>query len=239
MVKCGLKKSHNYLVISVATAILAALGIFGVGEERKATLFGTVTDALSDGPVYKVKISVGGRSCIRYKDKKFRITNLDPGAHTLNVSAPAYESVAREVTVGRGSNRVDIVMKGTEITGLDRIIVFAESVKGQGIQLEIRFVNREGKGIEHFPRLPFTMDAKLYEQYGAKEDPLQGKLIYSGPVELYWDHESFLGKNKGILPKEKLGSDSKTGGRYGILNVVLHASQGDFENSVSDVLLEW
>ena len=234
-----LKKFYTYITISVAAAILMALGIFVVGENRKATIFGTVTDALSDDPVYKAKISVGGRSTIRYKDKKFRISNLDPGTYTLNVNAPAYESVERKITVGRGGNRVDIVMRGTEISGLDHIIVFAESVKGRGIQLEIRFVNREGKGIEHFPRLPLTMDAMLYEQHGTEKNPLPGKLIYSGPVELYWDPESSLGKNKGILLKELLGSDSKTDGRQGILNVVLHTSQGDFENRVSDVLLEW
>jgi len=234
-----LKKFRIYIIMSIAAAILVALGILGVGENRKGIILGTVTDALSDDPVYKAKISVGGRSTIRYKDKKFRITNLEPGTYTLNVSAPDYESVTREVTVERGGNRVDIVMRGTEISGLDHIIVFSESVKGQGIKLEIRFVNREGKGIDHFPRLPLTMGAKLYEQHGTKENPRRGRLIYSGPVELYWDPESYLGKNKGILPTEKFGSDSKIEGRYGILDVVLRTSQGDFENTVSNVLLQW
>jgi hypothetical protein len=233
-----LKKFRIYITMSIAAAILAALGILGVGENRKGIILGTVTDALSDDPVYKAKISIGGRSTIRYKDKKFRITNLEPGTYTLNVSAPDYESVAREVTVERGGNRVDIVMKGTEISGLDHIIVFSESVE-QGIKLEIRFVNGEGKGIEHFPRLPLSMGAKLYEQHGTKENPRRGRLIYSGPVELYWDPESYLGKNRGILPAEKFGSDSKLEGRYGILDVVLRTAQGDFENTVSNVLLEW
>jgi hypothetical protein len=234
-----LKKFRIYISMSIAAAILVALGILGVGENRKGIMLGTVTDALSDDPVYKARISVGGRSTIRYKDKKFRITNLEPGTYTLNVSAPDYESVTREVTVERGGNRVDIVMRGTEISGLDHIIVFSESVKGQGIKLEIRFVNREGKGIDHFPRLPLAMGAKLYEQYGTKGNPYRGRLIYSGPVELFWDRESYLGKNKGILPKEKLGLDSKIDGRYGILDVVLRTTQGDFENTVSNVLLEW
>ena len=234
-----LKKFRIYITMSIAAAILVALGILGVGENRKGIMLGTVTDALSDDPVYKAKISVGGRSTIRYKDKKFRITNLEPGTYTLNVSAPDYESVTREVTVERGGNRVDIVMRGTEISGLDHIIVFSESVKGQGIKLEIRFVNGEGKGIEHFPRLPLSMGAKLYEQHGTKENPRRGRLIYSGPVELYWDPESYLGKNRGILPTEKFGSDSKLEGGYGILDVVLRITQGDFENTVSNVLLEW
>jgi hypothetical protein len=233
-----LKKFRIYISMSIAAAILVALGILGVGENRKGIMLGTVTDALSDDPVYKAKISVGGRSTIRYKDKKFRITNLEPGTYTLHVSAPDYESVTREVTVERGGNRVDIIMRGTEIYGLDHIIVFSESVE-QGIKLEIRFVNREGKGIEHFPRLPLSMVAKLYEQHGTKENPRRGRLIYSGPVALYWDPESYLGKNRGILPTEKFGSVSKLEGGYGILDVVLHTTQGDFENTVSNVLLEW
>lgn len=233
-----MKRPYIYIIIIIAVLILMVLGIFGVGRSRKGVIVGTVTDALSGDPVHKAKILVGGRSTIRYMDKNFEITNLEPGKYTLTISAPSYESVAIDVTVGRGVSRVDVTMKGTEIPGLDHIIVLVDSIEGQGIQLEIRFVNKEGIGIDHFPRLPMTMDAKLYSRIGTEEKYRRGRLIYSGSVDLYWDSKAYLGKNKGIIPKEKLKVDPKTDGRYGVLDMVLRCPQGDFKASQADILLK-
>jgi hypothetical protein len=233
-----LKRLHIYIIIIIAVLVLMVLGIFGVGQSRKGVIVGTVTDALSGDPVHKAKMLVGGRSAIRYMDKNFEITNLKPGKYTLRISAPSYESVATDVSVGRGVSRVDVTMKGTEVAGLDHIIVFADSIEGQGIQLKIRFVNKEGVGIDHFPRLPMTMDAKLYSQIGTEEKYTRGRLIYSGSVDLYWDSKAYLGKNKGVIPKEKLKVDPKTDGKYGVLDMVLHSPQGDFKASRADILLE-
>ena len=157
-------------------------------------------------------------------DFKFRIDEESPDS--------VFQDEIRELRLEKLSKRVTIVsiLIPCLIGGLIAIAY---------LDLKKRVFINQDTGAKTVQGLSKDMDAKLYEQHGTKENPLQGKLIYSGPVELYWDHKSFLGKNKGILPKEKLGLDSKTGGRYGILNVVLHASQGDFENSVSDVLLEW
>ena len=233
-----MKRPHIYIIIIIAVLGLMVLGIFGVGQSRKGVMVGTVTDALSGDPVHKAKILVGGRSTIRYMDKNFEITNLRPGKYTLRISAWGYESVAMDVAVGRGVSRVDVAMKGTEIPGLDHIIVLANSIRGQGIQLEIRFANKEGIGIDHFPRLPMTMDAKLYSRIGTEEKYTRGRLIYSGSVDLYWDSKAYLGKNKGIIPKEKLKVDPKTDGKYGVLDMVLHCPQGDFNASQADILLE-
>jgi hypothetical protein len=202
-------------------------------------IVGTVTDALSGGPVYGARIVVGGRSTIRYLDTNFEITHLKPGNHTLRVSAPGFEPVTRAVTVRPGATRVDISMRGTDIPGLDHILVFADAVKGRGLQLEVRFVNTQGVGIKHFPRLPVTMDAKLYARLGTSEDYTRGRLIYTGSVELYWDDDASLGKNKGVIPREKLMVDPRTDGRYGVLDVILHLPQGDYTDTRADVLLEW
>ena len=233
-----MKRLYISIIIIVAGLVLVVLGIFGVGQGRKGVMVGTVTDALSGDPVHQAKIRVGGRSTIRYMDKNFEITNLKPGKYTLRISAPSYASVAMDVTVGRGVSRVDVTMKGTEIPGLDHIIVLADSIEGQGIQLQIRFVNKEGIGIDHFPRLPMTMDAKLYSRIGTEEKYTRGRLIYSGSVDLYWDSKAYLGKNKGIIPKEKLKVDPKTDGKYGVLDMVLRCPQGDFKASQADILLE-
>jgi hypothetical protein len=218
---------------------VVALGVLGVGQNPKEMIVGTVTDALGGGPVYKARIVIGGRSTIRYMDKSFQITHLTPGIHTLNVSAPGYESVAKEVVVKRGTTRVDIRMRGIEISGLDHILVFADSIRDRGIQLELRFVNKEGVGIKHFPRLPMRMDATLYARRGTQKDYTRGRVIYSGPVDLYWDAEASLGKNKGIIARGRLTALPEIDGRYGVLDVILHIPQGDYSDTRTDVLLEW
>lgn len=233
------KRLYFYLTIIIAAAGLVVLGAFGIGPNQGGTIIGTVTDALGGGPVYKAKIVVGGRSTIRYMDENFRITHLKPGSYTLKVSAPGYESVAKEVMVKPGTTGVDIPMRGKVIPGLGHIIVFADSIKGRGIELEIRFVSKEGTGIKHYPRLPMTMDARLHARLGTQKNYTRGRLIYSGPVDLYWDPEASLARNRGIISREKLTVDPRTDGRHGVLDVILHTPQGDYRDTRADVLLEW
>lgn len=233
------KRQWVLVLVIIAAVFLLVFGILEFGLSRKGAVIGTVADALSGAPVYKARIAVGGRSTIRYVDKNFRITGLDPGVYTLKVSAPGYEPMKKEIIVKRGATRVDMLMRGSEIPGLDDILVFTDSIESRGIQLEIRFVNRRGVGIKHFPKLPMTMDARLYARLGTGEEYSRGRLIYSGPAELYWDPEASLGKNKGIIYKDRLAVDPGTDGRYGVLDVVLHTPQGDYRDTRADVLLEW
>ncbi|MBW2057225.1 MAG: carboxypeptidase regulatory-like domain-containing protein [Deltaproteobacteria bacterium] len=234
-----LKRFHFYLAVIVAVAGLAALGVFRHGSGREGCIAGTVTDALGGGPVYKARIVVDGRSTIRYRDKNFRITRLKPGSYELKVTAPGYALAQIGVVVGRGTTRVEVPMRGERIPGLDHILVFADSVKNRGIELEIRFVSKDGTGIRHYPRLPVTMDARLCVRLGDERSYARGRLIYSGPVDLYWDQKAVLARNRGIIPKEKLNLDPAVEGTYGVLDVVLHTPQGDFRDTRADVLLEW
>jgi hypothetical protein len=82
-----------------------------------------------------------------------------------------------------------------------------------------------------------TMDARLYVQLGTGDHPIRGELLYSGPVDLYWDSESSLSKNKGIIPGEKLKLDRKSSETYAVLDVVLHTPWGDLDNTVANVEL--
>ena len=83
------------------------------------------------------------------------------------------------------------------------------------------------------------MDANLFSRLGTRENYEKGRLIYSGPVELSWDSRASLGKYKGMIARDKLRVNPATDGRYGILDAVLHTGQGDFEDTIADVLLEW
>jgi len=234
-----LKKRNIILLVGIAVGLAAVLGALGVGQNPERILAGEVTDAMSGDPVYMARIVIGGRSTIRYVDKEYRITHLRHGIHTLKVTAPGYETKTTEVAIKRGVTSLDIRLDGKEIPNLDHIIVFADSVPGVGIRLDIRFVNQGGVGIKHFPRIPMTIEAKLNIRLGTREKYTKGRLIYSGPVELAWDSEAILGKNKGLIPKSKLHLNSKTDGRYGVLEVILHMNQRDFKDTISEVLLEW
>ena len=234
-----MKRPHIYLVIIIIAGGLAVLSLFGIGSTRTVQITGTVTDALSGDPIYGVRITVGGRSTVRYLDKKFKITHLKPGLHILKANASGYETKTQEANLEQGTNLMAVQLTGKEIPGLDQIIVFADSIKSSGIQFEIRFVNRQGLGIKHFPRLPLTMEAKLYGQIGSKENYTRGRLIYSGPVKLFWDPEALLGKNKGMIAKDKLQVNPETDGRFGIIDAVLHTGQGDFEETVAGIPLAW
>ena len=202
-------------------------------------IVGTVTDALSGEPVYKATILVGGRTTLRYMDRNFQITNLTPGAHQLNVSAPGYESEIREINLKKGKNFVEISVKGKEIPNLHHIIVFADSVNTRGIQIEIRFVNKQGIGIKHFPRVAMSMDAELFVRLGTKDNYRRGRLVYAGPVDLFWDPKASFGKNKGIIPKDRLKVGPELKGMFGILDLVLHMEQGDFKETIRDILLDF
>ena len=199
-------------------------------------IIGTVTDALRGDAVYKAKIIVGERSTIRYVDKNFQITNLDPATYKLRVSAPGYESVTKNIIVGKGPTPVNISLRGTQIPDLEQIIAFSEPVKGKGIQLEIRLVNKNGLVISHFPKTPMSLNVRLYTRRETDGSYSRGKLIYSGPVNLYYDSEAPLGKIKGMIPKEQISRG--TSERYGILDAILNTPQGNFKYTRTDVLLE-
>ena len=176
---------------------------------------------------------------MRYMDRDFQITNLTPGAHQLNVWAPGYESEIREINLKKGENFVEIAMRGKKIPDLDHIIVFADSVRTSGIQLEIRFVNKKGMGIKHFPRLAMSMDAELFVRLGTKDNHSRGRPVYAGPVDLFWDPKASFGKNKGIIPKDRLKVGPELKGMFGILDLVLHMEKGDFKETIRDILLDF
>jgi hypothetical protein len=219
--------------------MLVAFGILRDNWQRKAAIAGTVSDALSGDPVYKARIIVGGKTTIRHLDKNFQMTNLKPGVHQIIVKAPGYEPLMKEFSLKRGPNFINIRLHGKEIPELDHVIVFADSVKTSGIKLEIRFVNTRGIGIKHFPSLAMTMDAELFVRIGSKEKYRRGRLIYAGPVDLFWDSRASLGKNKGIIPKSKLKVNPETDGMIGVLDLVLQLEQGDFEVTLADILLDF
>jgi hypothetical protein len=157
----------------------------------------------------------------------------------LTIEAPAYERFEKEITVKNGLNLIqEVKMKGTEIADLKKVSLSAEPIRGEGIEFEIRFINSKSEEILYYPRLKMTLEAKLHQRVGDKDDYTLGKLLYQGPVELYWNPLGGPGKNRGLIPRKEI--DFEPGfGKYGVLEGVLRTPQGDFKAVASDVSLDY
>ncbi|MGQ9631431.1 MAG: carboxypeptidase-like regulatory domain-containing protein [bacterium] len=232
---------RKYIIAGVIVALVLLFSIVYVtGRERTGLVYGHVADARNGGPVWEAHIVLDGKSTMRHEDTKYRLTGIPPGEHTLKIEAPGYKPFEQKVTVRRGANQIDVPMVGEKILDLKEVLIFGDlDDEGKNIDIEIRFVNSKGEGIVHFPGLDLKLDVKLHERIGDEKDYTKGKLLYEGPVELFWDHTAFLGKNKGIIPKDKLNPLEGGGERYGVLEGKLTIpNQGEFENVDSNVLLQ-
>ena len=229
-----MKRSILYVIVGLIV-VVALVATFNLRSGKYATLKGKIVDALSEDPVWKVNIVLDGKSTTRYMSKTYRFTGIKPGSYTFKATAPNYYSFSKEIKVKRGENILDVSLKGEKIPDLQGIIVFTESQE-KGIQLEIRFTDSKGEGITKFPCLSLDLEGKLYLRLGTEEDYSRGKELFSGPIELFWDSQAFLAKNKGIISWEKIGEHLEIE-KYGVLDVVLHTPQGDFEDTVDDVKL--
>lgn len=228
-----MKRSILYVIVGLI--VVALVVSFSLRSEKYGTVKGKMVDALSEDPVWKVNIILDGKSTTRYMSKTYRFTEIKPGSYTFKATAPNYYSFSKEIKVKKGDNILDVSLKGEKVPDLQGIIVFTES-KEKGIQLEIRFTDSKGEGITKFPCLSLKLEGKLYLRLGSEENYTRGKVLFSGPIELFWDSKAFLAKNKGIIPWENIGKHLEVE-KYGILDVVLHTPQGDFKDTVDDVKL--
>ncbi len=198
-------------------------------------LKGKVTDLYSQDVVRKLTLNIGGRSDILFQSKEYRITHLPPGKYTLTAEAPHYHPVTQELEIKRGENVFDFTMEGKEIPGLAGIICFTDPTN-RGIEIEIRFKDAQGVGISDFPGLPLQLEGKLYVREGDADNFSRGRPIFSGPIELFWDPKAYLARNKGLIPWSKIQVEEKE--QYGLLELLLHTPQGDFEDTIEDVELK-
>lgn len=234
-----MKKSIVYpgiIVVVIIVVLLVVLIPRWMGGEY-GEVRGKAVDALSGDPVWKIRIVVDGKSILKYRypTKTYYLTGIEPGSYTLKAVAPNYYDFTEDIQLKRGENILDISMKGKEIPDLQSIIVFSESVE-KGIELEIRLVNSKREGITEFPALPLNLEGTLWARIGTEEEYVKGRKILEGPIELFWDSDAFLARNKGIIPWEKIKIDRETE-KLGILELTLRTPQGDFSDTIDDVQL--
>lgn len=228
-----MKKSAIYLTIVFAIG-LAGLSAFTFFSEKKhGWIEGKITDALSRDAVWRATIRMGGKSTIKFTTTSYRLTEIPPGSYTLRATAPNYHDFTKPVQVEKGRNVVDIAMKGQAIPDLQGILVFTEPTN-KGLQVEIRLTDSKRIAIINPPALPFTLEGTLFVRKGVEGKYDKGRKIFEGPIDLFWDPKDRLAKNKGIIPWTRIEGDPERE-KYGILEVVLHTPQGDFEYMTEEV----
>jgi len=113
-----------------------------------------------------------------------------------------------------------------------------DAIRGkEGIIIEIRLTDSEGIGITDFPYMPVSLEGALWVRIGEEDDYVKGKQVFEGPIDVFWDPTSYLAKYKGIIPWDKIGSVDKETQANGVLEVILHTSQGDFSDNSTEVSL--
>lgn len=235
-----MRKIIFYIIPAIIIAIFLVV-FFSPRSVDYAEVKGKVRDELCGDAVWGVKIVIDGKYITRYVSETYRLTEIEPRLHTLVATAPNYYEFKRDIQVERGSNVVDIYMRGKEIPDLKKIDIFTKPVD-EGLQLEIWFINSEGEPVEHYPCLPLSLEGKLFLDIGRKKSE-KGRKIFEGPIELFWDSETNLGKNKAIIPWDKIDVDRESKEEkkviivkeYGILEITLHTPQGDFKHTTDSV----
>ena len=204
-------------------------------HKESGSIEGRIIDALSNDSVWQAWIVVDGKSTLKFEDTRYRLTGIEPGTYTLKATAPNYTDFSKKIEIKDGKNVVNISMKGIEVPDLSEIIAFTET-SDKGILIEIRLLDSEKTAIEHHPAIPLRMEGKLFLRMGDSSDHNLGKKIFSGPIEVFWDPEENLAKNKGIIPWDKIKTEPKEN-LYGLLRLNIHTDQGSFSYLVKDTEL--
>jgi len=231
-----MRRRISYILLSVGVLVgVLLLLVYFSTHTPYGVLEGRVTDEVSGDVVRRVRLNISDRTDILFNSKEFRFTNLPPGRYELMAEAPYYEPVREEFEINRGINTFDISMRGLEIPDLDGIICFTSSIE-EGIEIEIRFRNTQGRGITDYPALPLELEGTLYHREGTRDEYTLGNVLFEGDIDLFWDPEAHLARNKGLIPWDAIDTE-REGGTHGVLKLVLHTPQGSFEDQVRNVEL--
>ncbi len=233
----GIRKEYFWtgcIVLAVAGAGLW-FGGFLPGEKRYGIVEGRIVDALSGGAVWQARIVVDGKSTFKYTSKTYRLSGIKPGSFMLRATAANYQPIERAITVKRGRNTVDIAMHGTGIPHLAGIMVFTQPLE-RGLQVEIRLVDQARLAIVNHPAIPCELEVALYQREGEHGRQLKGKKLFEGSLELFWDENDRLARNKAMIAWDRIMQRSAEK-PYGIMTATLRTPQGSFSNSNDEVEL--
>ena len=111
--------------------------------------------------------------------------------------------------------------------------MFADPVD-RGIQVKSALKILKGWEYQTFLLCHFSWRANSTLEREDGDNYSRGRLIFEGPIELFWDPNAYLSRNKGLISWDKIQIDPEEE-KYGIMELVLRTPQGDFEDVIEDV----
>ena len=212
------KKALVPLVILIVLAVVA-VAVYLVMNPVDTTLEFVVRDAVSKAWVYDASFRLEGRLIRSHFQsdqgpEAQRFTHLLPGRTTLEISAPFYQPVSRELTLKRGTNRLPepIDLVGLEIPELKGFIMF-EDLAGSDVQVEIRPVSNAGPAVLNHPCLDLWIGARVTAQLKnglpvqeeTEEGSTRGEELFRGRLEWKFDpYPETVFRYSAVIPGAKI-----------------------------------
>ena len=197
-----MKPRRVLIVIGVVAAVVAVAVVVYAAMNPVATTYEfVVRDAVSKNWVWDATVRLQGRVIRSHFQtdqgpRPQRFTHLEPGAATLEISAPAYVGQTIPVTLRRGENRLaePIELVGYEIPDLTGWIIF-EDRAGTDLVQQLRPVSSAGPAVTNHPALDLWIGARVSIQ--VKEGvpvrdettagAARGEELYRGVLQWEWD----------------------------------------------------
>lgn len=206
-------------VIGAAAAAIAAAAGLLAAVPFETTLEFRIRDRVSRGAVWNATVTIRDRFLRTYYaggEDSLVFTRLAPGAATLTVSAPNYQTVSVPVTLRRGRNRIaePIEVIGLQIPELARFIV-SEELSGAPPQATIWPLSKEGPAVVNHPALDLWIGARISTQPEGGQAAARGETLFAGELEWSWDHSpDALARYRARLPLEAI--EQAGAGRFAI-----------------------
>jgi hypothetical protein len=230
----------RFLKIGFISAVIIfgaiAVFLFRFRDQGMGSISGQIFDAGNGMPVYGARVKFGNRSMTLYTAKEFRLTSLPWGSDTLTVIAPGFYEEVRKLTLKGKRMEISVPLRGKEVPDLGGVLVWG-AWEENDLRLDIRLITAEGKGIEHFPALPFGAEVKILENLGTPQAPVRGQLLFDGRPGLYLDLSSKLEKLKCKIRSNEIKAP-RSGVILGVLDFILHMEQGTFTWTSGDITLK-
>ena len=152
-------------------AVLAVAAVVYVATNPPDTTYEfSVRDAVSENWVWDATFRLQGRVIRSHlqSDRGPRpqvFTRLEPGAATLEISAPSYVAQTVAVALKRGANRLaePIELVGYELPDLSGWVIF-EQREGNDLVQELRPVSSAGPAVVNHPALDLWIGARISVQ---------------------------------------------------------------------------
>ncbi len=212
------KKAVIPLAVVVVLAAVA-VAVYAAMNPVQTTLEFLARDAVSKAWVYDATFRLEGREIRSYFQSDQgavpqRFTHLKPGKATLELSAPDYQSVSRELVLKRGRNRLSepIDMVGLEIPNLKSFIMF-EDLAGKDIQVQIRPVSTAGPAVVNHPcidlwigaRVTVQMKGGLPVQAETEQGSVRGEELFRGKIDWKFDpYPETVFRYSALIPGAKI-----------------------------------